>query len=131
MAHILDANGNPISSNTESTTTEVVSPQQKTYKEDILFIQTPIFILFAEYLGYVSLLTQFAEDWCNPHKPMPKECIQVLLDREARSIYDEMLKEWSDDELNKLYRTFYHCGLDELESDLNDKNKAHEDDLPF
>ena len=133
MAHILDANGNPIASSEESTTTatETEPSRQKTYKDDILFIQTPIFILFAEYLGYVSLLTQFAEDWCNPNKPMPKECIQTLLDREARSIYDEMLKEWSEDEINKLYKNFFQCGLDELESDLNEKNKAHGSDLPF
>lgn len=137
MAKIVDAFGNPTSTETVDETNDVTTAvddpktEEKKFKKDILFIQTPIFLLFAEYLGFVSKLLSLAEDWCNPSKPMPKNCFQTLLDREAKSIYDEMLVIWSEDEINKLYRNFYTCGLDELELDLNEKRKKFGEDLPF
>lgn len=126
MTQIVDAHGNPISSK-ESTVTEV----KQIDKSDILFIQTPIFILFAEYLGFVSLLIPYAEDWCNPTKAMPKQWVKTLLEREAKSIYDDMLKIWTEDEINKLYRNFYPCALEDLELDLNEKRAKYGDNLPF
>ena len=109
----------PIQDNAVSeTATETIDP-----KDDILFIQTPIFILFAEYLGYVSRFIPFAEDWCDPKKPMPKVHIQTLLEREAKSIFDDMCKIWTEEEINKLYRNYYPCGLNNLEEDLNNKKE--------
>ena len=125
MTKIVDAFGNPINSTTSVTATETVD------KEEILFIQTPIFILFAEYLGYVSAFVEHAENWCNPIKPMPKPYIKTLLEREARSIYDQMLKTYSEDEIRNFYMNFYPCGLDELDTDLKEKRKKDGDDLPF
>ncbi len=134
MSHIIDMNGNPISSKTmNSSTTTAVAEKTDTAekKEEALFIQTPIFILFGEYLGFVSAFIEHAENWCNPTKPMPRKSIQTLLEREARCIYDAMLEIWSEEEVNKLYKNFYPCGLDELEADLIYKRKKNGDDLPF
>lgn len=108
-----------------------VSNEEKNEKEEILLIQTPVFILFAEFLGYNSLLIEMAENWCNPNKSMPSKNIQTLLEREARTIYDEMLELYSEEEIHELYKMFYTCGLDELENDLNEKRKKAGDDLPF
>lgn len=138
MAHeLVDVYGNPISSSTENNGTEtatVVSTEEKpikTDKSDELFIQTPIFILFCEYLGYVSAFLEFAENWCNPTKPMPQKHLQTFLEREARSLYDSMLEEFNEEEIHNLYKNFYTCGLDELEADLNFKRKKNGEKLPF
>lgn len=126
MVKILGQDGNPINTTTE---TAVVT---KTNKEDkILFIQTPIFILFAEYLGYVSPFISFAEDWCDDRKPMPTACVQTLLEREARSIYDDMLGFYTESQVRKLYEKYFPCGLGEIECQLIEKRKANGDDLPF
>lgn len=130
MTTIVDCHGNPISAEdvkeNEETTTATVTEEEQQDKNDILFVPTPVFILFAEYLGFVSYFVTMAEDWCNPKKPLPSKQIKTLLEREAKSIYDEMLETWSEDDINKLYHNFYPCGLDELEEDLKEKN-----DLPF
>ena len=134
MADILDMYGNKINSNKPSQTTTLVNGTKDTIaetenKEDILFIQTPIFILFAEFLGFVSGFVEIADNWCKLSKPMPPKYMQTLLEREARSIYDQMLEEWSEEEIHKLYVNFYDCGLDELELDLNEKKKRNGETL--
>lgn len=149
MANIIDLNGrlmltgqeaDPVtrppllleSRNTETTVENVTSPKQERPKDDQpLLIQTPIFILFAEYLGYVSKLVEFAEDWCDIRKPMPSKMIQTLLDREARTIYDEMLEEFTEEQIHEFYETLYPCSLDEIEEDLIQKRKENGEDLPF
>ena len=109
----------------QQTTTGVVDTTQAVNgedKKDILFVPTPIFMLFAEFLGYTSMLITMAEDWCDPQKKLPSKNMQRLLEREAKTIYDDMLEEFSEGEIHELYKSFYTCGLDELEQDLNEKN---------
>ena len=149
MANIIDVNGKLIMGGQDNTPTvkppllleskgtattvvdsPLISPKEKLEDEGLL-IQTPIFLLFAEYLGYVSKLVEMAEDWCNPNKPMPSKAIQVLLDREARTIYDEMLCEFQEEQIHEFYKSLYTCGLDELEDDLIQKRKDNGEDLPF
>lgn len=109
--------------------TEIIKQNRK---NDVLFVPTPIFMLFAEFLGYTSMLINMAEDWCNPQKGLPSKSLQRLLEREAKTIYDEMLEEYSEKEIHELYNSFYTCGLDELEDDLNGKiSEADSDGLPF
>lgn len=136
MTKIVDAFGNLVSSvSSKSTNSTVVDPKEKTTtkedKETPLFIQTPVFILFAEILGYASCFLEFAENWCNPEKPMPKPYIKTFLEREARIIYDDMLKTYSEEDIHNLYLNFYPTGLDFLDEDLNLKRKKFNDDLPF
>lgn len=131
METIVDTNGNTHTV-VESTTTEVKTQEVKeSSKEEALFIQTPIFLLFAEFLGFVSGFITQAEDWCNPRKPMPTKPMQTFMEREARAIYDSLLENLSEEEIHKLYKNFYLCGLDELEDDLIEKRKSLGDELPF
>lgn len=135
MTKILDAFGNPIPPKTSTQTGVETETNTKTsvsnLDEDNLYIQTPIFILFAEFLGYTSYFISIAEKWCNPKEPMPSRPIQTLLERDARTIYDEMLDTYSEDEIHNLYINFYSCGLDDLEIDLYAKQQQHGEDLPF
>lgn len=124
MAKIVDACGKIINALTPS-------KSKKEEKEEPLFIQTPVFILFAEILGYVSPFLEYAEDWCNPEKPMPLSCIKTFLEREAKVIYDDMLAEFTEEEIHQLYVNFYNTGLDYLDEDLKEKNKAMDGTLPF
>lgn len=110
--------------------TQAIDTQIVDHTDD-LYIQTPVFILFAEYLGYPSKLIKMAEDWCDPDKKFPKQFIKTLLEREARTIYDSMLEELTEYEIHRLYKIFYQCGLDELEEDLKYKEELLKDDLPF
>lgn len=112
-------------------TPPLANEAKKEDKKSILFIQTPVFMLFAEFIGYTSMLINIAEDWCNPSKAMPSKAIQRMLDREARTIYDEMLELYTEEEIHDLYNRFYPCGLDEIEDDLNDKINDFEGGLPF
>lgn len=135
-SEVVEPNSSPLKpllleASSQNTATTVIDTPLIRPKEEPLLIQTPIFILFAEYLGYVSELIEMAEDWCNPAKPMPSKNIQILLDREARTIYDEMLEEYSEEEIHNLYKRFYSCGLDDLEDDLIQKRKDDGEDLPF
>lgn len=115
----------------ETQTATAVVEEKKEKKEEALFIQTPIFLLFAEYLGYVTKFIELAENWCDPKKPMPSTMMKTFLEREARSIYDMMLEKYTEEQINELYVNFYPLGLDDCELDLNEKRKANGDDLPF
>lgn len=149
MATVLDRFGRPMpkteaeaNAETNSTTTAVVDAETnlKTEEEtenktndksDELYVPTPIFLLFAEFLGFPSMFLEMAENWCNPKKPFPSKNIKTLLEREARTIYDDMLSTYTEDEIHAYYLKFYVCGLDEMETDLNEKIELNSENLPF
>ena len=148
MTTISDAFGNPLplsSNEQKSETATKTAVMDETHddsqeevmttkdKSDELYIPTPIFLLFAEFLGFASYFISLAEDWCNPKKKFPSATVKTFLEREARTIYDEMLGEYSEEEIHDLYKNFYACGLDELESDLNEKiaEATEKEGLPF
>ena len=45
--------------------------------DSIIKMDAPVFILFAEFLGYVSVFNKIAEDWCDGK--VPDECIQKII----------------------------------------------------
>lgn len=138
MTTICDAFGNPLPSSGQQneTTTETTVVEETTAvkdKSDELYVPTPIFLLFAEFLGFASYFVTLAEDWCNPKKKFPSVTVKTFLEREARTIYDEMLGQYSEEEIHDLYKNFYTCGLDEMEMDLNEKIEEAKvkEGLPF
>lgn len=99
-------------------------------------IDTPIFILFAEYLGYVSPLIPWAENWCKPSgvcSPLQKGLLAV----DARAIFFKMKKEMSIEQIKKYFTLFFDCGLDfpyaqlKLKESLSNTNNDDDSDLPF
>lgn len=68
-------------------------------------IPSCIFILFAEYLGYETPLIEWCEEWCNDAK-FP-EWKKNVLKVDAKLLYTEMQKEFSQDKIIEYYRKFY------------------------
>ena len=89
---------NAITQNEESNINEVTQHTDKV-------IKTPVFILFAEYLGYVSRFNNIALEWCDGK--IPEEYIQKLLIMEAKSIFRQMKKDYSIEDIQYWYDTYY------------------------
>ena len=79
-------------------------------------IKTPVFIIFAEYLGYVSRFNDIAVDWCEGK--FPEEYLQNLLVMEAKSIFRQMKKDYPLDEIQYWYDTYHPVILAEYEEKL-------------
>ena len=92
-----------------SNISEVSQHQEKT-------IQTPVFIIFAEYLGYVSRFNQIAIDWCDGK--VPEEYIQKLLIMESKSIFRQMKKDYKIEEIQYWYDTYRPVILKDYEDKL-------------
>lgn len=86
----------------------------KKHKE--VLVQTPIFILFAEYLGYVSQFNKMAEDWCDGK--VPEVHVQKIMMIEASSIFRQMKKDYTLEAIQYYYDSYYPLILQEYEEDL-------------
>jgi hypothetical protein len=80
-------------------------------------IKTPVFIIFAEYLGYVSRFNELAIDWCDGK--VPDEYIQNILIMEAKSIFRQMKQDYTIEEIQYWYNTYYPVILVEYDEKLN------------
>jgi hypothetical protein len=80
-------------------------------------IKTPVFIIFAEYLGYVSRFNELAIDWCDGK--VPDEYIQNILTMEAKSIFRQMKQDYTIEEIQYWYNTYYPVILVEYDEKLN------------
>lgn len=90
-------------------------------------IRYPLFIIFAEYLGYESPLIKWAEDWCNGNT-IP-EYQRRILKVDALSIYDKILEEYTKKDLRDWYLQFYNVILETYENNLIKLDSKS--DLPF
>lgn len=90
--------------------------------ENKLVIKTPLFIVFGEYLGYVSDLLEFAENMCKG-KEQAKHVVK-LLDVEASAMRAQMIKDYSVEDIKKYYNEYYPLFFKEYDENLaklNDK----------
>lgn len=91
--------------------------------ENTLRIEAPIFVLFAEYLGYCSRFLEDCEKWCKGE--IPSIYIQRIVKVEAKSILRQMKKDYSVEDIVKWYKTYEEPLLkdykDGLESILDEK----------
>lgn len=83
---------------------------------DEISIEIPLFILFSEFLGYVSPLNKFAEEWCNG--TVPQMCIQKFMAVEAKSILRQMKKDYALDDIRLYYNMYYDAIFKELDDKL-------------
>ena len=70
-----------------------------------IVVEAPIFIIFAEYLGYVSRFNKTALDWCDGKIPDPH--IQKIMMVEAKSIFRQMKKDYTIQTIKYWYDTYY------------------------
>jgi hypothetical protein len=84
--------------------------------EEVIVVEAPLFILFAEYLGYVSIFNKMAEDWCDGK--VPDIHIQKIIILEAKCILRQMKKDYSLDDIREFYSMYYPLILQEYDEKL-------------
>ena len=77
----------------------------------LIHLEAPIFIIFAEYFGYVSKFLRIAEDWCDGKVPEPH--IQKFLMIESASILRQMKKDYDVNDVHMYYERYYPLILEE------------------
>lgn len=79
-------------------------------------VEAPIFIIFAEYLGYVSRFLDIAEKWCDGKIPNPY--IQKVLMIEAKCIQHQAEIDFGQQQLIEFYERYYPIILQDYVEDL-------------
>jgi hypothetical protein len=85
-------------------------------EEFVFKAEAPLFIIFAEYLGYVSPFIKIAEEWCNG-KP-PKLIEQKVLIVEAKDILRQMKIDFDLDVIRDYYVAYYPIILKDYDEKL-------------
>jgi hypothetical protein len=98
------------------TVVEVTTKTNQQPNEEVIIVEAPLFILFAEYLGYVSIFNKLAEDWCDGK--VPEIHIQKIIILEAKCILRQMKKDYSLDEIREFYSMYYPLILQEYDEKL-------------
>lgn len=98
-----------------------------------LKFRAPLFIVFADYLGYVSEYLDSALSWCEGAPPAKE--VQQFLAIEAMCIYRAMISDYTLSEIKEWYEVYWPIFLSEYDEKLKslEKQDGHEGDaeLPF
>lgn len=79
-------------------------------------VKAPVFIMFAEYLGFVSKVIDWAEDWCKGNQP--DEYKTKIIETDAICLFHQAKKKYTDDELADWYNEFYDVILSDYDKNL-------------
>lgn len=102
----------------DNTKTKVIVDIPEIKLEGNFVVEAPLFIMFSEYLGYMSKLLKYAEDWCDGK--VPEEHVQRILIIEAKAIYRQMIKDYDIDTIKDFFKAYYPIIL----KDYDDKLKS-------
>lgn len=73
-------------------------------------ICAPLFLMFAEYLGYVGPVLKWVDDWClNKKKPEPYKV--KFIEVEAVVAFNECKKKYTEQKMRELYDSLYEVIL--------------------
>lgn len=81
-------------------------------------VPAPIFILFAEYMGYVSKFNKMAENWCDGK--VPPLHVQKFMMVEAMTIFRQMKKDYTIEDIKYYYDSYYPLILKEYYDGLKE-----------
>ena len=87
-------------------------------KHEVGVVQAPVFIIFAEYLGYVSQFNKKAEEWCDGK--VPEVHVQKIMKLEANCIFRQMKRDYGLDVIKYYYESYYPLILKEYVDKLED-----------
>lgn len=85
-------------------------------KNNVIEVHPALFILFSEYLGYVSKYINEATSWCKGEKV--KDEVKSFLAVEAKAIYRSMLKTFPISEIREWYDIYYPIIFQEFDENL-------------
>lgn len=114
---------------TNNTTTAVDTQQELEIMLDPIPTskRKPVFLLFAEFLGYATPLIEWAEDICK--KNNVDEFKHKLIDMDASVIFSKMKEDFGIEYIKEAWEDLYPPILEEYDSALIAKTNV--DDLPF
>lgn len=89
----------------------------KDFAEDTKHVvKAPVFIMFAEYLGFVSKVIDWAEDWCNGNKPDDYKV--KIIETDAICLFNQAKKKYTEDELAEWYDLLYEVILSDYDNNI-------------
>lgn len=89
-------------------------------KNTLIEVHPALFILFSEYLGYVSKYIEEATSWCKGEAV--KDEVKKFLVVEAKCIYRSMLKTFPINEIREWYDIYYPIIFQEYDENLKKEN---------
>ena len=89
--------------------------------DDVIAIKAPIFLLFAEYIGFVSGVIDWVEDYING-KTTPDFKMKVI-EEDALCLEKKIMKKYTRDEILSWYQSFYDIVLSDYEEKINKLEK--------
>lgn len=105
-----------MSTETKTVTKVETEVKENQPNEEAIIVEAPLFILFAEYLGYVSIFNKMAEDWCDGK--VPEMHIQKVIILEAKCILRQMKKDYGLDSIREFYSMYYPIIFQEYDEKL-------------
>lgn len=94
------------------------------FKENVdVKVETPLFIIFAEYMGYCSRFIKLAEKWCDGE--VPPIHIQKVMRLECLAIKRKMEQDYTREDVRTWFVQYYEPILKELDDKLT--NLIHEE----
>lgn len=79
-------------------------------------VKSPLFLMFAEYLGFVSKVIDWAEDWCLGNKPSDYKI--NIIETDAIRLFNQAKNKYSKEELVSWYDEFYTVILADYDKNL-------------
>ena len=116
------------------TKTEVQDKPETSYEGDLKTLMgegkynlsAPLFLMFAEYLGYVGKVLEWVDDWCvNKKKPEPYKV--KFIETEAIVAFNECRKKFTEKRMRELYDSLYEVILFLYDENLKAMESPTED----
>lgn len=118
----------------EEPTAQEVKNEEKSYEGDLkdligegkYNISAPLFLMFAEYLGYVGKTLPWIDQWCVAKKK-PEEYKVRFIEVEAITVLKEAKKKFTEKKLRELYDSLYEVILFIYDDNLKEMAKEEQE----
>ena len=120
--------------NTGTKTTVEEKKETKGYEGDLqnlmgegkYHLSAPLFLMFAEYLGYVGKVLKWVDDWCVNGKK-PEDYKVKFIEVEAVVAFNECKKKYTEKKMRELYDNLYEVILFMYDDTLKSLENPTED----
>jgi len=127
-------NGTATQTAVEEPTAQEVKKEEKSYEGDLkdligegkYNISAPLFLMFAEYLGYVGKTLPWVDSWC-VDKKKPEDYKVRFIEVEAVTVLREAKKKFSEQKLRELYDSLYEVILFIYDDNLKEMEKEEQE----
>ena len=89
-------------------------------------ISAPLFLMFAEYLGYVGKTLPWVDSWC-VDKKKPEDYKVRFIEVEAVTVLREAKKKFSEQKLRELYDSLYEVILFIYDDNLKEMEQEEQE----